>query len=131
MKSLQGNFQLGNLAILNFQALNSKDQAVVREMRNNRLVRKWMYSKGVISRQEHRRVLSGRKNRRNDFYWRVKTGRDCIGVVYLNRMDQENKHAYLGIYANPSLDIKGKGALLMQCLKYVGFVKAGLHTIKL
>ena len=131
MITLRRDFRLGKNVILNFCGLDDYDISAVREMRNHSLIRKWMYSRKIVGPREHLSFFSGLKDKTNDFYWLVKASGVYIGVIYLNRLDRKNRHAYLGIYANPLLPIKDKGFQLLQCLKYIGFTKAGLKTIKL
>lgn len=131
MRILKNDFQLGSLDIINFRGLSMKEREAVREMRNDPRIRAWMYNRKKISPAEHALFFRSIKKRENDFYWMVRSAGLCLGVIYLNRIDYANRHAYLGIYANPFLEMKGKGRLLMDCLKYVGFKKGKLRTIKL
>ncbi|MDO8488559.1 MAG: UDP-4-amino-4,6-dideoxy-N-acetyl-beta-L-altrosamine N-acetyltransferase, partial [Candidatus Omnitrophota bacterium] len=67
---------------------------------------------------------------KKNFYWLAKhASNEYLGVIYLNEFDIRNKHAYLGIYTNPDSGFKGR--MLMECLKWLSFNKAKLHTIKL
>jgi len=131
MRRLQRDFRLGKNIIMSFPRLDTTDLTEVRKMRNHPLVRKWMYTAKIISPQEHRSFVSGLKRSENSFYWLVKAKERCLGVIYLNRIDWEHKHAYLGIYANPLSGSAGRGSQLLKCLTYVGFKKAGLKSIKL
>jgi len=91
-----------------------------------------MYSDTIISRQAHLTFISGLKKNRKNLYWFVKNiSHEYIGVISLTRIDFRNQSAFLGIYTNPYVSLPGKGKFLIDCLKYVGFRKIGLHTMKL
>ena len=64
-----------------------------------------------------------------NIYRLVKSKDEYKGVVYLSRLDFNNRNGYLGIYSNPNL--KGAGNLLQECLIKVAFGIACLHTLKL
>jgi UDP-4-amino-4,6-dideoxy-N-acetyl-beta-L-altrosamine N-acetyltransferase len=105
---------------------------LVRGWRNKDCIRKWMYSDRAIPKTEHILFITGLRGDKKNFYWLAKhaTG-EYLGVVYLNRLDKRNRNAYLGIYVNPCSSFTGKGKTLIDCLKLLGFKKAGLHTMKL
>lgn len=132
MISLKDNFRLEDLLILNFINLSSQEKEMVRRWRNCNVIRKHMCQNHLISRDEHFAFIRSLKKDRHNFYWVVKNARGVyIGIISLNKVDRANKNAYLGIYVNPYSPLPGKGAVLMECLRYLSFTKAKLHTLNL
>jgi UDP-4-amino-4,6-dideoxy-N-acetyl-beta-L-altrosamine N-acetyltransferase len=129
---LRRNFEFEDIMLINFANLTDEEKEMVRKWRNNERIRKWMYSKHIISTEEHTSFIERLKDDLSNFYWLSKVGPGkYIGVIYLNRLDLINKHAYLGIYKNPDCKISGAGLLLMGCLKSLAFDVANLQTLKL
>jgi UDP-4-amino-4,6-dideoxy-N-acetyl-beta-L-altrosamine N-acetyltransferase len=90
-----------------------------------------MYSDDIISLQDHINFINDLKENYRNYYWLVKMEETYIGVISLNRIDFKHQNAYLGIYANPFLVSKGKGELLIKCIKKLAFDYANLHTLKI
>ncbi len=133
MSSLRKNFKYKDVVLKNFVHLSEHERELVRKWRNNPGIKMWMYSRRVISAAEHKRFIESLKHDNKNYYWLVKLlSGDLIGVIYLNRVDLDNRNAYMGIYANPDLDkVQHKGSMLLESIKMVGFNEASLHTIKL
>lgn len=130
MIEIQRDHNLKKCKVLNFINLNNKEKEIVRSWRNSLWIRKWMYNSRTISKIEHEVFIKSLEKDNNNFFWAVKSENgEYIGVIYLNRVDFNNKNAYLGIYANPHL--KGVGDRLMKCLKELSFKIAKFHTLKL
>ncbi|KKG07368.1 hypothetical protein EO92_14945 [Methanosarcina sp. 2.H.A.1B.4] len=129
--NLKNNFQLNGVYIKNFISLSQEEKELVRNWRNNEMVRKWMYSDEIISQEEHEAFIESLENNNNNFYWLVEDEKKYLGVIYINRLDFKNKNAYLGIYTNPDTEIKGAGSQLIIFLKYIAFKIGTLHTLKL
>lgn len=130
--TLARDFKFKDILLLNYINLNDAEKELVRNWRNKNCVREWMYSDVTISRTEHSKFIDKLKKDKKNFYWLAKhASNGYLGVIYLNELDKRNKNAYLGIYTNPDSDFKGKGSMLMECLKLLSFKKAKLHTIKL
>lgn len=122
----------GDAILVNFVNLSEPENENVRVWRNHESIRKWMYQEHEISRQEHSAFLAGLRDDTKNYYWLVKTAaNEYVGVVSINRLDIANRNAYLGIYANPEVRVKGAGKLLIHCLKYIAFEFIKLHTLKL
>jgi len=132
MINLKKNFVLDDVVFINFLNLDKKEKEMVRNWRNHHDIRRWMYSNDIISRGEHIKFIKGLKEDNKNFYWLVKNkdGR-CVGIIYLNRVDFNNKNAFLGIYSNPDCKLSGVGHLLIKCLKKLAFDTVQLHTLKL
>ena len=130
--SLQQDFQLGNDSLLNFTNISDQEREMVRHWRNHNDTRKWMYSDHLITKEEHARFLKKLQEGTRDVFWIVKNKENgYIGVVYLNRLDFNNRNAYLGLYTNPDCRLSGVGYRLLECLKELAFDHLNLHTLKL
>jgi len=129
MEELKKDIVMKNLILKSFIKLSSGEREIVRTLRNDILVRKSCYSDHFISAKEHINFIKKLKVDNQNFYWLVKKGSNYIGVISLNKVDFENRNAYLGIYSNPEL--KGMGCLLINCLKEITFNMLHLHTLKL
>lgn len=132
MIDFKKNFGFGNVILLNFINLSDREKEMVRRWRNNSGIKKWMYSDHYISKKEHSSFIKALKMSSSDYYWLIKNkiGK-YIGVIYLNRMDMENKSAYIGLYKSPNCKLSNIGNLLLACLKRVAFDVFGLHYLKL
>lgn len=131
MLDLQQNFLFDDLLVKSFLNLSQEEKDITRNCRNHETIRRWMYSDSIISPEEHGEFLDDLIHDFKNFYWIVQKEHDFIGVISLNRVDLRNKNAYLGIYSNPYCKLKGKGNLLIECLKKIAFDIAKLHTLKL
>ncbi len=129
LNNLKKNINVGNLIMKNFINLECKEKEIVRNWRNNNVVREWIYSEHIISVEEHNNFIIKLEEDSRNIYWLVKNKDEYMGVVYLSRLDFNNRNGYLGIYSNPNL--KGVGNLLQECLIKVAFGIACLHTLKL
>ena len=91
-----------------------------------------MYSEHFITKKEHCGFIKKLKRETRNAFWVVrKNRRGCLGVVYLNRVDFNNRNGYLGLYANPDCQYRGTGYHLLQCIKKLAFGNLSLHTLKL
>lgn len=132
MKVKGKDYKFGNLRLVNFINLSSREKEMIRRWRNHKEVSRWMCSKKNISLREHSLFLKKLKSDSSSHYWLGSyRGDEYLGVVYLNKIDYFNRHAYLGIYTNPETPVKGRGRLLMDCLKKITFKRLKLHTLKL
>lgn len=131
MINLKENFAFNGILLKNFVNASIEEKEIVRECRNDERIRKWMYSDEVISREEHFNFIENLGKDNKNFHWIAYKNEEIIGVISLNNTNIKNKNAYLGIYSNPSSEIKNKGSLLINCLKKVAFCIAGLHSLKL
>ena len=129
MIKLKNNFEFDEIKIVNFINLTDAEKEMVRNWRNNKDIRRWMYQDHMISRKEHLGFLNQIKQNNKNFWWLVYGGNEPLGVIYLVRCDFENRNGYLGIYSDPKKS--GNGKILMDCLKKLAFEVAGFHTLQL
>lgn len=131
MVDLRQDFIFDNLIIKNFTGISNDEKEFVRNCRNHDDIRKWMYSDDIIPLSNHINFINNLKEDNNNYYWLIQMGEKYIGVISLNRIDFQNRNAYLGIYANPFLNLKGRGNLLIKCAKKLAFDYANFHTLKI
>lgn len=131
MIDLRQDFTIDKLKVKNFVTLSSEEIEFVRSFRNHNEIRKWMYSDDIIPLQDHINFINSLKENDRNYYWLVKMEEKYIGVISLSRIDFKHRNAYLGIYANPFLVSRGKGKLLIKCIKKLAFDYANLHTLKI
>ena len=132
MIDLKGDITIGDIRLLNFLNLNDEEKELVRNWRNHNGVRRWMYSDHIISREEHSMFIDGLKKDNKNFYWLAKNKDEkYMGVIYLNKVDFDNKNAYLGIYSEQTSRLSGSGKLLIECLGKLSFDILDLHSLKL
>lgn len=131
MVNLRQDFIFDKLIAKNFVTLSSDESEFVRNCRNHDEIRKWMYSDSIIPLWDHINFINSLKENNKNYYWLVKMEEEYIGVISLNRIDFQNRNAYLGIYANPFSILRGKGELLIKCIKKLAFNYANLHTLKI
>ena len=126
------NFKNAGCTLINYASLNSRESEMVLRWRNMPQIQKWMYQDHLITSKEHKGFLKRLKTDRKNSVYLVKRGKDeYIGMISLNNIDSKNRHAYLGIYANPENKLPGYGSILINCIKFLAFKKMRLHTLKL
>lgn len=131
MTDLRQDFTFDGMVLKSFPHLSDEERSMVLAWRNSDAVRPHMFTDHRISPEEHAAFI-GRLRAGDDFYWLVIGADGCgAGVIYLNRVDRRNAHAYLGLYANPERRVSGTGRVLIGLLKRLSFETAGLHTLKL
>jgi UDP-4-amino-4,6-dideoxy-N-acetyl-beta-L-altrosamine N-acetyltransferase len=131
MFDLRQDFIFDKLIVKNFVTLSNDEIEFVRKCRNHDEVRKWMYSDRIIPLYDHINFINNLKEDYKNYYWLVKMEEEDIGVFSFNRINFQNKNAYLGIYTNPFLIQKGSGKLLIYYIKKLAFDYAKFHTLKI
>lgn len=126
------NIDTGEADLINFVNLTEPEKLEVLKWRNDDRVRTWMFNTKLINESDHLKFISNLQNEKRNFYWTVrnKSG-ETAGVISINKIDDENRNAYLGIYKNPFCKMKNAGAILIGALKAIAFKICGLHTLKL
>ena len=103
-----------SVQLRNFTTLNEAQKAMILEWRNHPSIRANMYNTDIISQEEHFSFIDTLSNRDDKRYFLAQEGDHDIGVIDFNAIT--NISTKLGIYANPYLNQKGIGSLLMQTL---------------
>ena len=133
MKLLRNLF-INEFCLTNFVNLDRDEKELIRRWRNSEKIRQWSYSDHVISQEEHSAFIEKLSEDTNNYYWLVQdsdANNKNIGVISLNKIDYENKNAFLGIYTNPGIKSPGMGNLLMACLKELAFNILNINYLKL
>lgn len=133
MRDFKKYVRLKDLILKNFIKLSPQEKEMVRDWRNDRQIRKWMYSERIIGKREHRNFIDGLRNNKKKIYWLVQNAKtkEYLGVISLDRIDFENKNAFLGIYRCTSYRGSGVGHLFMNYLRELMFKTLKFHTLKL
>jgi len=130
--NLHDNFRYKRFGIINFVNLSGIDIDMIRVWRNNPEIRKWMFNKNIISKQEHISFIDKLKRDKNNIYWLIKDKFDRpLGVISLKDINYKKSQAYIGIYKSP-LKYKylfGLGRKLLDLLIYIASKKLGLKIL--
>lgn len=131
IKYLKNELKINSTIIKNFINLSKNELEIVRKWRNHQKIRKWMYSEHEITKKEHLNFIKSLKTDKRNFYFIILKNETYLGVIYINRLDIKNRHAYFGIYANPEEKIKDAGKILGKILLKLTFEYLKLHSLKL
>ncbi|BCZ17710.1 UDP-4-amino-4,6-dideoxy-N-acetyl-beta-L-altrosami ne N-acetyltransferase PseH [Helicobacter sp. NHP19-003] len=96
--------------------------------RNHPATTAWMYTQH-ISKEAHLHFIEQLQFSQNAAYYLFKQEQELLGVGSLTRIDFAHSHAFLGIYKNP--EIAKVGALILDGLEFIAFLKFGLHALHL
>lgn len=112
--------------LVNFIDLSQDKLEIILEWRNNVFVRENMYSKHIISLQEHLNFTNNLKTSITDLYFLVLDNDLEIGVIYFNNITESS--CTMGLYANPN--IQKVGSLLMKSIIDYAFNRLKCQTIQ-
>ena len=122
------NLELKSMKLINFTNLSKIEKDIIFNFRNNKSVRKWMYTKEPLVYKKHLAYIDSLRTKDDRIYFLVKQFGHYIGVVDLTSIDTKSKEAELGIYSNPEL--KAKGDILMQAILDYSFQVLELKKLK-
>lgn len=80
----------------------------VRQWRNKKEIRKWMFSQDIISNGEHQKWLEGLSKRSEDRFWVVYFKDIPMGAAYLQHINIENRTTEWGFYIGED-DYRSRG----------------------
>ena len=106
-----------------------EDQMYVRKMRNQKSIRKWMYSTDKISTETHKRWLQNTTTKENKIVFVIYKKSDPVGVVSVDDIDKENKRSSWAFYIKEGHRGGGLGSLIEYNL--INFVFEELELRKL
>ena len=121
----------GGVILIDFPDMTGKERDMVLCWRNNSQIARSMFTSHLITRDEHEHFISSLSTDYSKCYFLVKRNDFYSGVVYLEKLNFEHKHGYLGLYVNPAEKGRGYGHLLMWIVQYLAFILFKLHTLKL
>lgn len=103
---------LENIILKNFTKLDNAEKLMVLSWRNHEDVRKWMYNSEIISKVNHMNFIVKLINDIKNQYFLLKDGNENIGVIYFNKIDDENSSCYFGLYGSSDSKVRGLGRIL-------------------
>lgn len=104
-------------------------QARIRELRNQPNVRKFMYTDHEITLEEHANwIKSLQGNKRQQVFAVVRDG-IAVGLVSLNAINEQQKHADWAFYIDEALQGAGIGSVIELKLLDYAFNEAGLDKL--
>jgi UDP-4-amino-4,6-dideoxy-N-acetyl-beta-L-altrosamine N-acetyltransferase len=106
---LKKGLKIENVTLKNFISLSNEEMEIIRRIRNHPEVKKWMFSDHEITEKEHQKFIKSLKKDKQNLYFLVLQDNLYLGVIYLNRIDFKNRHAFLGLYKNPKKKLKMQG----------------------
>ncbi len=102
----------GQLTLLNFTDASRDDSFCVLKMRNHPDIKKWMYNQEDISEQQHFDFVEKLKSDALKKYFIVKQNESIVGSINFININQTERAADFGLYANPFVSITGAGRIL-------------------
>ncbi len=126
-KHIEYMVNIEGIELINFTEMTLQEKETVLEWRNTLSIRKWMFNKEEIKLIQHLNYIESLKKQSNKLYFLVKKQGIDIGVIDFTEINNTEKTANLGIYANPS--IKGVGSILLETIINFAFIK--LHVLRL
>jgi len=124
----------GDLAARNFVYLSFDELTTVWTWRNSDFVRRWMLNSEEIPLESHLRFIERLRDSKCDLYWLVEDRLTAVqlGVIYLNRINWEERCGEFGVYKNPFLaTVKGVGKRLSEFEISIAFRKLHLRELTL
>lgn len=96
--------------------------------RNHENVKAYMYNTNDISEAEHFGFIEALQTSEDRRYFLVQNAGIDIGVIDFNEISKES--VVMGLYANPTLNQKGIGSLLMQSIVEYAFKRLKVNILK-
>ncbi len=118
-------FQLLKPNVVDFTHLTLDEKKMVLSWRNHPTIREWMFSKDVITLENHLKYIDTLSTRDDCVYCLVKEGCEAIGVIDLTEITLTQ--AKIGLYASPNR--RGVGKVLMGEIMEYAFMRLRLDTI--
>lgn len=89
------------ISLINYTALTDDEKLLVLKMRNHPDIRRWMHNTEKISVQEHLTFIDSLKKTNTRLYFLVNYDGKDIGTINFTYINQKDKVAEFGLYANP------------------------------
>lgn len=127
MTRLQQDLNMHGVRFINFVNLSEEEKQTVLAWRNHERVRSMMFTKDIISYDQHRVFLNKLSVATDKGYWMVQQNNRNIGVVDVYNATPEQ--AYWGYYLNPDQLGGGYGILLEYLILEIGFYHLDLTSL--
>jgi UDP-2,4-diacetamido-2,4,6-trideoxy-beta-L-altropyranose hydrolase/UDP-4-amino-4,6-dideoxy-N-acetyl-beta-L-altrosamine N-acetyltransferase len=122
--------EFGEVELVSYVNLNFNDQALALKMRNDILVKRWMYSRREISQKEHRDFIKKLNDNKERRYFLVKLQGTIVGSINFSNI-VPNDSLDFGLFTNPFIELKGAGRILEAAGNYYANFKFGIRKVKL
>nr|WP_317199865.1 UDP-4-amino-4,6-dideoxy-N-acetyl-beta-L-altrosamine N-acetyltransferase [uncultured Psychrobacter sp.] len=104
----------GDIELLDFTTLDDAMKGSILEIRNHSKVREQMHSQDIIDKNDHLKFIASLKGNNYKKYFVAKYEQRLLGVIYFTDIDEKDRSAVFGIYAN-LLEKRDKiGSILME-----------------
>lgn len=117
--------------ILPFSMLNDEQRLTLLTVRNDERVRRWMYTRHEITKQEHEAFFSALAISETSLHFALIYEKKIVGAFNFQRLNLLHKHTYFGMYANPDAPIPGLGFTIDEIAEHFAFDIMGLHALRL
>lgn len=122
-------YHVGDYTFENFVNLDGDTAENIRVWRNHPDIRKMMYNKKEITKEEHLRFLASLLGTESKLYWLVSKCDKPIGVVSVFDINKKEQKAELGYYLFPSNLNSGISVEFLTFAHLFIFEEIGLETI--
>jgi UDP-4-amino-4,6-dideoxy-N-acetyl-beta-L-altrosamine N-acetyltransferase len=102
----------GEVTLLNFIDASRDELLYLLKMRNHPDIKKWMYNQEDISEQQHFDFVEKLKSDELKKYFIVKQNQSIVGSINFININQAERTADFGLYANPFASTPGAGRIL-------------------
>ena len=120
----------GEIDLCSYVNLNQSDATLALDMRNHEEIRTWMYSKDIISKEEHLSFLANLGIDEKRRYFLVKQKGAVIGAINFSKINYGSSVDF-GIFINPFKKSQGFGSVLESAASEYACTELGAETIKL
>ncbi|WP_104751080.1 UDP-4-amino-4,6-dideoxy-N-acetyl-beta-L-altrosamine N-acetyltransferase [Helicobacter salomonis] len=104
------------------------ERLTILSFRNHPDTSAWMLNEN-ITLEAHLHFIEQLKTHPSSAYYLFKQEETLLGVGSLTRIHPTHRHAFLGIYKNPSLN--HVGTQILDALEFIAFYKLHLHALHL
>ena len=125
---------LDKIKFINLKSINSKDKKIIRNLRNEKDIRKNMFTSHLISEKEHSIWLKKIKSQSKEIFYGIYFEDQIVGGLGLKDI-LKKKQAYWSFYISNKNKVSGLGALveykaLNFFFKFYKFLKINCFVLK-
>lgn len=123
------NYQIGPYTYRNFITLSTEEKLMILRERNHPEVKKWMFTKDDITKDDHLAYIDGLKNRNDAYYWLMERNGKPVGVLSIIHIDFEKEEGEPGYYLFAAEQEGGYGLEMQYCYKKFFFEELGMKNL--